>query len=38
MPGQVENKGGFASNLTAQLVVLAALVVILVVIAARYMW
>jgi hypothetical protein len=32
------NKGGLANNLTAQLGLLAVAVVVLLIIAARYMW
>ncbi len=32
------SKGGFANNLTAQLIVLAAAVIIMLAVASRYMW
>jgi hypothetical protein len=38
MSTQTDNKGGFANNLTAQLGLLAIAVVVLLLIAARYMW
>ena len=38
MNTQISNKGGLANNLAAQLGLLAVAVVVLIVIAARYLW
>ena len=38
MNTQIGNKGGFANNLTAQLGLLAIAVVVMLIIASRYMW
>ena len=38
MNTQTQNKGSFANNLTAQLALLAVGVVVLLIIASRYMW
>ena len=38
MNTQIQNKGGFANNLTAQLSLLAVAVAVLIIIAWQYMW
>jgi len=38
MNTQIENKSGFANNLTAQILVLTAVVAVLLIVGVRYMW